>query len=890
MNELLETIKAQIIFCLKSKQGRVTKDLLQQTLAKWPVFNENNRGLTQEEKNQLDEKLRNYYVADLNYDSDLVELERGIVIRDPSKHEEWEPNKKNRFYWKKQREFLMKFLELRNTEHEISRIINSIDFETETILNNIEDPAMGPPFDSRGLVLGYVQSGKTANFTGLISKSADAGYRFIIVLAGIHDELRQQTQIRLDRELTGHNNLNLGGNFIEWNAHEEHRRWINLTSAGWLEGKETGEFSGKGINKFKDVFLNENKPVLAVIKKNVKIMDRLIKWISNSEEHDRVNTPVLIIDDEADQASVDGNANNNNSETNPTKTNARIRSILAKFNKSAYIGYTATPFANVFIKHDTKTDGLGDDLYPRNFIHSLPEPAGYFGTRKIFLNDLDNLFVKLIKDTKKQKKELVQNGSMTEDLLFAIYEFIIGIAIRNLRGHHEMPMSMMINVDHRVTRMNRIGAMLDEYLYKTLPGHTNYKEIEIVYKNFIINSEKLNNMLSLNNIIPTWEKVQKEIFGIINSRCIKISVLNSGRKDKLDYAKDPSMKVIAVGGNKLSRGLTLEGLMLTYYLRESKQYDTLLQMGRWFGYRKNYEDLVRIYTNQTLWTQFKDLAIVELDFRQTVQEMLDADPPKTPKEFAIAVRHILGLLPTARNKLGAAQLQSNYSGSQVSVTRLMLGKPTLLDENMTFTVDFINKLISNATTFQKVKSSTDLSSLITFNASYKIVIDFLHNFHIALEDDQDPKSILGFDKLNLLNYLKKKTENNNLLFWNVSIISTESENIINLPSGIQIGAVNRSRLKLSPINGAYNIKALNSRSDRQIDLPPDAKNEYDKRELPLLLLYFVSRNSIPMLDKERTCREKLYQGIDTKHHRDPVAYSIIFPPDHKAPGVFIQDI
>ena len=890
MNELLETIKAIIICGLKNTPGRVTKDRLQKMLESVPVWSEDNRKLTQEEKIELYEELSNYYIADINYHSDLVELERGVVIRDPSKHTKWDPKIDKRFYWKKQREFLIKFLESRNTQHEISRIINSIDFETETILNNIEDPTTRHPFDSRGLVLGYVQSGKTANFAGLISKSADAGYRFVIVLAGIHDELRQQTQIRLDRELTGHNNLNLGGHFIEWSDHEDKRRWFNLTSAGWLEGKETGEFSGKGINKFKDVFLNKDKPVLAVIKKNVKIMDRLIKWISNSEVDDRVNIPVLIIDDEADQASVDGNANHKNSDTNPTKTNARIRTILAKFSKRSYIGYTATPFANVFIKHDTNTDELGDDLYPRNFIHSLPEPAGYFGTRKIFLNDLDNLFVNLIEDTKKQNEELTQHGRLTESLLIAIYEFIIGIAIRNLRGHNEMPMSMMINVDHRVKRMNRIGAMLDEFLYKTLPGHTDYNAIEDVYKKFIISSKNLNSILTLNNLIPAWEEVQEQISEIINSKCIKISVLNSGRKDKLDYAKDPSMKVIAVGGNKLSRGLTLEGLMLTYYLRQAKQYDTLLQMGRWFGYRKSYEDLVRIYTNRILWTQFKDLAIVELDFRQTVQEMLDADPPKTPKEFAIAVRHIYGLLPTARNKLGAAQLQSNYSGSQVSVTRLILGKPFLLDKNMTFTVDFINKLISNETKFEKVKSSTNLSSLITFNVPYTTVIDFLHNYHIALEDDQKSQSTLGVNKLNLLNYLKKKTENNNLLSWNVAIISIESENIINLPGGIQVGAVNRSRLKTSPVNDAYNIKALTSRSDRQIDLPPDAKNEYDRRQLPLLLLYFVSRNSFPMSDQEKTCREKLYQGIDTKHHRDPVAYSIIFPSDNEAPGVYKQEI
>ena len=129
----------------------------------------------------------------------------------------------------------MTTLEKKNGKNASARIINSIDFETEHILRNMENP-LRSKFDSRGLVVGYVQSGKTANFTALISKAADAGYRFIIVLAGIHDELRQQTQIRIDRELSGHNNLNLKGDFVEWNNFEEPRRWYNLTSAGWLDG------------------------------------------------------------------------------------------------------------------------------------------------------------------------------------------------------------------------------------------------------------------------------------------------------------------------------------------------------------------------------------------------------------------------------------------------------------------------------------------------------------------------------------------------------------------------------------------------------------------------------------------------------------------------------
>ena len=369
-----------------------------------------------------------------------------------------------------------------------AKIINSIDFETEEILKNMENPARSK-FDSRGLVVGYVQSGKTANFTALISKAADAGYRFIIVLAGIHDELRQQTQIRIDKELTGYNNLNLEGDFVEWNDFEVPRRWYNLTSAGWLSGKETGEFSGKGINNFDDIFLNTHRPVIAIMKKNVKVMERLIKWIKQSTTSSRINVPLLIIDDEADQASIDGNATKE--DTDPAKTNEKIRTIINLFERSAYVGYTATPFANVFVKHDANHQDLGDDLYPKNFIYSLPEPPGYFGTRKIFNEDLDDYFVIPIKDSSKDKNILADRGELTENLIKAIYTFFITIAIRKLRGDEHAPMSMMINVDHRVSKMNRIGDIVNDFVLKYLPKHYNQKVIIEILDDYVQSSKVL---------------------------------------------------------------------------------------------------------------------------------------------------------------------------------------------------------------------------------------------------------------------------------------------------------------------------------------------------------------------------------------------------------------
>ena len=880
MNELLTNIKGIIIAQIKADQtvNRISHEILNEYLDDVFVKSENKRKLNKDEKELLFQELSNYFIADINYDNDLILIERGVMIFDPKRHIDWNNENNKRFYWKKQREFLMRTLGKRTDNKNASEIINSIDFETSEILTQMENP-LRLEFDSRGLVVGYVQSGKTANFTALISKSVDAGYRFIIVLAGVHDELRQQTQIRIDRELTGHNNLNLEGDFIEWNDLESPKRWRSLTAAGYLDGKETGEFSGKGIDKFKDEFLSTEKPVIAIVKKNVRIMDRLIKWIKNSEEIDRVGVPLLIIDDEADQASVDGNATKE--DIDPTKTNARIRQIIELFKRSSYVGYTATPFANVFIKHDTEHENLGDDLYPRNFIHSLPEPTGYFGTKRIFNNQLDKYFVKQVSDTKVEKKELADRGNITSNLVQAIYSFIIGIALRNLRGQEKMPMSMMINVDHRVAKMNRIGEVIIDYL-KILQRHFNENEIGTAYDSFIKDSMDLDNQLNSKNIFFSKSVLIDEVINIIKSDIIKVRVLNSSNEDKLDYAKEPGMKVIAVGGNKLSRGLTLEGLMTTFYLRESKQFDTLLQMGRWFGYRKGYEDLVRIYTSKILWSQFKDLAIVELEFRANIKEMKEEEPPATPKEFAIAVRQIQGLLPTAKNKLGAAILENNFGGSQVSVTRLALEKPEIIDNNFFVIKKTISNIQNSSSKFFRLKQGK-YSSLL----AKEVKIDFLKEFikDFALSEDEKGGTLESFNKQDLINYLEKARIEN----FNVAIISLEkrdSQDIIQLPNNLEIIPVNRARLGISPVNGSYNIKGISDKLDRRVDLSVSAKNEYDGRTTPLLLLYFIDKDSKP---KSGTW-EELYKNISIRKKRNPVSYALIFPNIKEAPGVYKQNI
>ena len=223
------------------------------------------------------------------------------------------------------------------------------------IVSLLDDPSQAS-FRCRGLVIGYVQSGKTANMMAVIAKALDAGYNYVIILAGLTNKLRQQTQRRIEHDV----------------ADRYREYWQLLTNAG-----DKGDFQGLSNGQF----FVPGKPsvALAVVKKNVAPLGRLIDTIGRTPQATLRKMKVLVIDDEADQASVNSSSN----EMNMTRINEQIRTLLAALPAASYVGYTATPFANVFINPHAKNGEL-DDLYPRDFITALEEPQGYFGTKQLF--------------------------------------------------------------------------------------------------------------------------------------------------------------------------------------------------------------------------------------------------------------------------------------------------------------------------------------------------------------------------------------------------------------------------------------------------------------------------------------------------------------------------
>ncbi len=284
--------------------------------------------------------------------------------------------------------------------------LNKLDNLTDDILDRIANPSTPGAWDKRGMVVGQVQSGKTSNYTGLINKAADAGYKLIIVLAGLHDTLRTQTQIRIDDGFLGFNsqrslqysNTNKIGVSFYNPIDEKTNNPLELPAHSLTSSHLNGDFNRK-VAQSAGIHLRSSDPIIAVVKKNVSILKNLILWLANWGEKQNEgkiilrNIPFLLIDDEADNASI------NVSKEKVSATNGCIRSLLSLFEQSAYVGYTATPFANIFIpienKDETKSKGLnlnikdfeftiGQDLFPKDFIINIPAPSNYIGPARIF--------------------------------------------------------------------------------------------------------------------------------------------------------------------------------------------------------------------------------------------------------------------------------------------------------------------------------------------------------------------------------------------------------------------------------------------------------------------------------------------------------------------------
>jgi hypothetical protein len=811
------------------------------------------------------------------------------------------------YYWDRYRKLLA-------ATHFSGQVIATLDEVTERVLGLLENPLAEGSWDRRGLVVGHVQSGKTANYTGLICKAADAGYRIIVVIAGVHNNLRNQTQQRIDEGLIGRDSARLlsgaGDHFVGVGRMDRTRRPVTFTNSHRDFNKATASSVGIRLQ-------NLNEPAVFVIKKNSNTLMHLLAWLN---EHSAkvggktVDLPMLLIDDEADNASI----NIRYGQAAVAGINAQIRQLLNMFDRSCYVGYTATPFANIFIDPDTDDAMAGHDLFPRDFIVSLDPPSNYLGPIKMFLDEPDDpaekRFIRYIEDADSwlplKHKISATVSALPESLLEALRTFVVARAIRLARGHDHEHCSMLVNATRFTSVQRQIRNELHNRLVSiqasvrvngALPPESALRDTEIRALQATWAREFVGAGF-------TWAEVQGQLHAAASP--IKVVEVNSNASGTLNYKdhEKSGLNVIAVGGLSLSRGLTLHGLMVSYFLRNSQMYDTLMQMGRWFGYRPEYEDLCRIWMPEEAEGWYEHITESIEGLRTELRSMEAAGA--TPMEFGLKVRsHPDTLIVTARNKMGSGQpvVVSVGLGNNFIETAILRRDETSLKENR----EAAQRLASDLSVRGRpLSQATHISGgWLLRDAPVEPVTDFIGRFRNhqgAILTDSEPVRA----------YIRDRQESE-LARWDILIAGVERANddvLVDHSLGLAINCQRREPGNKSDRTTLRitNKQRVASRGVEQTGLTPeqvrDAEDEYRKdpevaakhlfdsthgssarslnypdriyrarRETPLLIIH--------LLKVARDPRKGHAPPDDTPSLAPPnesktaiVAYSISFPP------------
>lgn len=673
------------------------------------------------------------------------------------------------FYWGRYRKLL-------NIKGLPKSVIDATDEVTDKVLDRLGNPNNTSAWSRRGMVVGHVQSGKTQNYTGLICKAADAGYRLIVVIAGIHNNLRNQTQARIDEGFIGrdtgrlaHINKAQRQKLIGVGQFDQREFPVSLTNTLRDFNKATATTNTSQIGQY-------NVPVVLVIKKNSSTLKNLLEWLkehSVQQGTQMVNQPMLVIDDEADNASI----NTAYARDEVTRINSQIRELLSIFHRSCYVGYTATPFANIFIDPDTDDDALRQDLFPRHFIIGLDAPSNYFGAQKVFLDARDR-HIRLIEDNEDifPMKHKIDHpvDVLPGSLVQAVRAFIVSRAIRNARGQQAAHASMLINASRFTDVQGRlrsqvadaVGRIRDAVAVDAGKGRAALNNPEIAKLHAVWQQEYADD--------ADWADVQTRLHEVlVATRVVEVNA--SKRSQALDYDQggEHGVTIIAVGGFSLSRGLTLEGLTVSYFLRNSVMYDTLMQMGRWFGYRPGYEDLCRVWipADGVGWYAHIHEAMDDLQSQLKRMELAKA----TPEQFGLAVRsHPEALIVTARNKMGTGKefpVKVGLAENLIETTRVILNadqfqKNTKAGENL-----LANAIKKNHALEQRPRG------FFLRKLDVRLITDFLREYRA--EPGGKPANPLTDPKL-IGDYIDARAENE-LSHWDVFVASSTKKGMASLP-------------------------------------------------------------------------------------------------------------
>lgn len=732
----------------------------------------------------------------------VITMDVGVYISNRnSDHQSWLPGRRAEidfYYWKRFKQYL------EDVKGWNTRVTANLEIVSNDIVDLFGDPQNNKPWQRRGLVLGDVQSGKTVNYTAICNKAADTGYKVIIVLAGMMENLRMQTQKRLDKEFAGR----LSKDLLRLKGKQEVKNVFD--GVGKIDSSKRISAFTSVLYDFNTSILNSNdltlrnisEPALFVVKKNKSVLKNLESWLltNNADNSGKIDLPLLLIDDEADNASV----NTKKEEEDPTAINAAIRSILNRFYRATYVGITATPFANIFINPETDDEMVGDDLFPRDFIYLLSPPTNYIGANAMFgdradyeenIEEIDTREIEMFFPFK-HKKDLVVD-ELPPSLYEAMGYFLLVNAIRDVRGDTKDHRSMLINVSRFTDVQVRIRENIIVWLERVKSDVHNYGALDEAQAMKTKSLRILKQIWDKHHLEEKSEVSWGELSTLFLYKAISpIEVRAVNQKTgaaslNYDAYEENGLRVIAVGGNSLSRGLTLEGLCTSYFYRNSQMYDTLLQMARWFGYRPNYSDLFKVWMSPDVIDWYGHITAAANELKDEISRMNKYN--LTPRDFGLKVRQDPNsLIVTARNKMRTATQVSR----PISVTGKLLETPRLKSKS--------DVLAANERAFKLFVASLDTAGSrrvvdqpgIMWSGIHKdLIVELLYSF------ETHPWH-MSFQGKALAEYIEKSS---GLVEWDVFIPFGSDSGYIELEGANEIIKVKREKRYVEEANGMIKI-------------------------------------------------------------------------------------
>ena len=767
------------------------------------------------------------------------------------------------YHWVLQRNFLRDGLGRTDAE------LVYLNRASELILRDLGYPEGPEEFNILGLAIGQVQSGKTQNFTAVTAKAFDAGYRVVVVLSGMTDDLRNQTQRRLMRDLGSYDLPGVGVPDAENMIH-----WETGLDADFDPG------SGKGTH------LSEGGKHVFVVKKQ---KDRLQKLIGFLDGNVSAGTPLLVIDDESDHASVDTGTRE------ASTISGLVTDLVETAGRVSYIGYTATPAAPVLTDKATAWS-----LFPRDFINVLPEPETppYTGATAMFgpeaLISREGWFRK-VGEAEAHSINIPLHGVST-GLRAAVRAFFLASACWIHRAETDnVPCTMLVHtahltVDHQ-TVLNKLSTLVGEI---QTGWETRREETEEMFRQLWDTDlgpgwqayEHSSDAPHFDRVVPSLDSFIRN-FSIENDLLRINSVPGAG---ELDFAATPDLKAIITGGNKLSRGITVEGLLVSYFVRTAGAQDTLHQMERWFGFRGKYLDLTRVYTTEDLCDEFEIIAAQDEEWRAYFLRM-GHDPEIKPDDIPpmLKVSPLTRLTVTGPAKMRHANLERFTWSGMDEITQYL---PFNAGEaNLTATREFLQGLGEPGS----VTGRHLPDGLPTWSTDDpESIRRFLEDFQVDSRD---------YHQHHLVDYIRKQNDEDELTTWFVVVAGLQNKDprLSDLDLHITGGGfplvhtVKRTRQVRNPdaLGGVWSAggdpheawgltdeqyreaEKLHDDHGRGFSLVRACRYMRDPAEA-LLVIYPVSRYSAPALDTKEV-ETQLPVSDDPDHGSDLIALALSFP-------------